>query len=174
MHKIGSVFVENFEKLSSAPLKTDETFNNPSCGLIITLIARPNTAGTLPSGLSREENDSFLNIGDHSEVRIQFKDDSGKPVLVTEVGFHWATHPDYTDEDAKQDAIDASAKRITFAEPVRMELRREGKAYAWNNYTPPSKAWTQVEMKNIELDEILFTTSRRGKVHFDHFTWKIA
>lgn len=174
MHLVGQVHVENFENAVPRLFNINEIYNDPSCGLIVTLVSRPNTAGTLPSGLVRTNNDTALVIGDHSEVRIQFKDQSGKATRVNNLSFYWATHPEYTAADAEQDRIDKAANRITFDEPIRMELRRENKAYAFNTFSPPVNSLAMVELKDIVLDEILFTTSRRGKVSFDHFNWSIA
>lgn len=177
------VHIEDFDfGVNKHAFKPGERFDDPKCGVLLTFIDRPNTAGTLQScidevaltdGKPSAQRLSLI-LGDQSEVRLQFKDANGKPMLVKDVRFQWASHPDYTAEDAKQDAIDFENRRIVFAEPIRMELRREGKAYAWNSYTPPISALTSMSLAGIELDEILFTTSRRGKVWFDNFNWKPA
>ncbi|MDU9391627.1 hypothetical protein [Pseudomonas sp. zfem002] len=177
------VHIEDFDFAVNKHLfKPGERYDDPKCGVLLTFIERPNTAGTLQScidevvladGKANTQGLSLI-LGDQSEVRMQFKDANGKPMLVKDVKFGWASHPDYTAEDAKQDAIDFENKRIVFAEPIRMELRREGKAYAWSNYSPPVSSLSNVSLAGIELDEILFTTSRRGKVWFDNFNWKPA
>ncbi|MFV2948006.1 hypothetical protein [Pseudomonas japonica] len=177
------VHIEDFDFAVSEHLfKPGETYDDSKCGLRLTFIDRPNAAGTMQSRIAEVPQANgkpniqrlSLIIGDQAQVRMQFKDVNGRPILAKDVKFQWASHPDYSADNAKQDALDLENKRTDFAGPIRMELRREGKAVAWSDYVAPTSTLSTVSLAGIELDEILITTSARGKVWFDNFNWKPA
>lgn len=182
MYLSGSVHIENFERVTTKIFNPGERYENAECGVIVTLIDRPNSAGSMPSGIvgkptvngALRDDDTALRLGDQSEMRVQFKNQSGKIALIENLKFQWARYQDFTKKDEELDAADKAANIITFSGPIRMEIRREGKAFAWNEFTPPVAELTTVDLKNMMLDELIFTTSRQGKVYFDNFNWTIV
>ncbi|NNJ17947.1 hypothetical protein CSV86_023585 [Pseudomonas putida CSV86] len=177
MYLIGNVHIETFDRVEAQSFNFGEKYDVFECGVVVTMIERPNRAGFTPSGIYSGyvgKDGNALCLGDYSEMKIHFKNEKNKPVLIENLKFQWVAYEDFTDADKALNTSDKAANLVTFEEPIRMEIRREGKAFAWNQFVPPSTELTTVDLKNVILDELLFTTSRKGRVYFDNFNWTIV
>lgn len=184
--------LENFQGWNEGDWKPGIRLTAPSAGadVYFTLLSRSSSAGSTSTGIYLNDwadvgvgTNRSLVLGDQSILRVEFLkplragEDAQNPnrarQLVRGLSFYWAFRPDYTEIDKLLDAKDHVEDQLVDTKAVRMELKRDNGSYLQENYVPTTTL-SKVVLADVVFDELLFTTSRFGKVYFDKFEWTLV